>query len=304
MSLTSPRFRGNRTLEAAADNLTPQSPIARGERDREAVKAIQLAIHDMGILLPGSIEYSDRGVPVPDGIYGDDTYRAVRAYQRRVHLHEDGVVGADTMRRLDAQFPGLESLIQRPIEVRDVIPLGRRVERQVIYIGGVFEVMCVLVQDPSNEYRTLEYRQNIRGSVSLGGAPINPVFTIHTRDFTGRVIPIDANRFLEDADTTRLRSGFFYGHRNNSPVSNDHYTVVDADGRHRIDMLAGNVYSASDRYGMEIAVGSAAHASHNGTRIDLNLQFEGQIVHCASPGGPVARLVRTARWSRIGGATI
>lgn len=97
MPLSSPRFTSSRRLAAASEN---SPPLRRGARGR-AVHLIQFALLDLGHPMPRSTG----GNFSPDGIYGEETVNAVKAFQRRRHITDDGVVGRDTMRALDAAFP-------------------------------------------------------------------------------------------------------------------------------------------------------------------------------------------------------
>ncbi|WP_088889071.1 caspase family protein [Leptolyngbya ohadii] len=80
-------------LEAALAN---RQPIARGEKHRGAVVAIQSALADLnrGYLLGAEI----------DGYFGSRTYRAVEAFQRDYGLVADGMVGRQTMMQLDTLY--------------------------------------------------------------------------------------------------------------------------------------------------------------------------------------------------------
>jgi metacaspase-1 len=80
-------------LESALSN---SQPIARGERHRAAVVAIQSALADLnrGYLLPVEV----------DGYFGSRTYAAVEAFQRDYGLAADGMVGRQTMMQLDTLY--------------------------------------------------------------------------------------------------------------------------------------------------------------------------------------------------------
>lgn len=92
IDLTAPGLAGDPTLEAAFDN----DPPLRAGDSGEPVKKIQRGLMDDGHVMPRST-----GPGGPDGIYGSETVRAVRAFQRRHGLDVDGVVGRQTLGKLD-----------------------------------------------------------------------------------------------------------------------------------------------------------------------------------------------------------
>src|SRR5688572_11991984 len=77
-------------LDAALAN---ERPIARGEKNRAAVVAIQYALADLsrGYLLAAEV----------DGFFGPRTQAAVEAFQRDYGLVADGMVGRQTITQLD-----------------------------------------------------------------------------------------------------------------------------------------------------------------------------------------------------------
>jgi hypothetical protein len=98
MALTSPRFAPEDRLQEVASN---SPPMRVGERSR-GVHLIQNALLDLGYEMPvtTSLEIVD-----PDGQFGRETERTVRALQEAHGLTVDGVVGRQTMRLLDGFFP-------------------------------------------------------------------------------------------------------------------------------------------------------------------------------------------------------
>jgi hypothetical protein len=106
--LTSHRFTAIPTqdcrnrLEAALSN---SQPIARGERHRAAVAAIQSALADLnrGYLLPVEV----------DGYFGSRTYAAVEAFQRDYGLAADGMLGKQTMMQLDTLYN--DDVVRHPV---------------------------------------------------------------------------------------------------------------------------------------------------------------------------------------------
>jgi hypothetical protein len=89
-------------LEQAATN---EKPIARGERNRSAVIAIQSALSDLNhnYLLPAEV----------DGYFGPRTFAAVEAFQRDYGLAADGIVGRQTMTQLDTLFSS--DVVRKPV---------------------------------------------------------------------------------------------------------------------------------------------------------------------------------------------
>jgi Putative peptidoglycan binding domain len=101
MPLSSPRFKDNATLVAVEAN---RMALARNSNG-VGTHLVQMALVDLGFAMPrstGSDHYS------PDGIYGQETVDVVKAFQRAQipPLKDDGVVGPNTLRALDAKFPG------------------------------------------------------------------------------------------------------------------------------------------------------------------------------------------------------
>lgn len=100
MPLASPRFKENKTLVSIEAG---QAALRRGSNG-VAVHLVQMALLDLGFTMPGSTGSQNFS---PDGIYGEETQRVVKAFQRTVPgLVDDGVVGQNTMRALDAKFKG------------------------------------------------------------------------------------------------------------------------------------------------------------------------------------------------------
>ena len=94
MSLTSPRFRRNRTLQRLVNG---ERVMKQGDSGR-AVHLIQFALIDLGFAMPistGGPRWS------PDADFGNETRESVIKFQQRHHLDDDGVVGQKTMRALD-----------------------------------------------------------------------------------------------------------------------------------------------------------------------------------------------------------
>ncbi len=97
MPLSAPRFSGIPRLEEVAAN----DPVMRYGETGLPVQVIQQALVDFGIPMP--ISTSKGG---PDGIFLSETRSAVKAFQRAKPgpIRDDGIVGKDTMAKLDAHF--------------------------------------------------------------------------------------------------------------------------------------------------------------------------------------------------------
>ncbi len=94
--LTSPRFAGDPELEGVFDD---ERLLAIGSRG-QAVEKVQQALIDAGFPLP---QFG------PDGIFGQETKRALEDFQRASGLtgrDVDGIVGPVTMGLLDGRFTG------------------------------------------------------------------------------------------------------------------------------------------------------------------------------------------------------
>lgn len=96
MALNSPRFSRDARLKQAAEN---HPPLRQGEQG-EAVAIVQQALIDLQFAMPGSTR---NGRSLPDGIYGPETARVVARFQARSGLAADGIIGRQTLRKLDEQ---------------------------------------------------------------------------------------------------------------------------------------------------------------------------------------------------------
>lgn len=70
----------------------------------EAVETLQQGMVDIGFKMP----ISTRKTGFPDGIFGNETKATVTAFQARERLQQDGIVGRDTLHRLDEILFGLQ----------------------------------------------------------------------------------------------------------------------------------------------------------------------------------------------------
>lgn len=96
MSLQSPRFAGNTRLENAAEN----SPAIRAGAVGDHVAVVQKAFIDLGYSMPVSVRKAGK----PDGIFGNETWSVVYKFQTDQKLDRDGIVGRQTMTKLDELF--------------------------------------------------------------------------------------------------------------------------------------------------------------------------------------------------------
>lgn len=100
MTLNNPRFSSDRDIVAASKNSPPMKNGAKGE----GVAILQQALLDLAFQMPKSTRA--RG-GLPDGLYGEETEKAVRAFQRSSGLREDGIAGRETLQRLEAAINAL-----------------------------------------------------------------------------------------------------------------------------------------------------------------------------------------------------
>jgi murein L,D-transpeptidase YcbB/YkuD len=94
MPISSSRFTSVPLLVAASNN---NPPIRLGDSN-ESVKVIQMALIDLGAVMPAS---TDNGTILGDGIFGQETLREVKKFQTLAGLSADGVVGRQTLDALE-----------------------------------------------------------------------------------------------------------------------------------------------------------------------------------------------------------
>jgi len=92
--LKSPRFSGNKRIQQVAVN---QPSMSQGEKG-EAVAIIQMALVDLSFAMPLT---TAGGQKLPDGIFGVETARVVRLFQATKALAVDGVIGPNTLAKLE-----------------------------------------------------------------------------------------------------------------------------------------------------------------------------------------------------------
>ena len=71
--------------------------MKRGEKDREAVAIIQRALVDLGYFLPRSTLPNGN----MDGSFGRETLQKIKTFQHDYNLYSDGIIGKDTIYKLD-----------------------------------------------------------------------------------------------------------------------------------------------------------------------------------------------------------
>lgn len=106
MALQSATLSGNPRLEAVS-NGAPSVKKQPPADDPDAVKAIQRALVELGHPLPISFQSGN-----PDGVFGNETYNAVIAFQKKVFPGQwqefDGRVGQKTLAKMDELLPRAE----------------------------------------------------------------------------------------------------------------------------------------------------------------------------------------------------
>ena len=97
-NLKSTKFAGNIRLERAFDN----NPAIHIGESGEAVQLVQEALVDNGFPMPGSTKPTGE----LDGQCGQETFTAIKQFQATHGLDVDGIVGRQTLRRLDQLATG------------------------------------------------------------------------------------------------------------------------------------------------------------------------------------------------------
>jgi peptidoglycan hydrolase-like protein with peptidoglycan-binding domain len=98
MALRSSLFKGNTRLEAAASS----APPLRWGETGYGVMAFQSGLLQLGYALPISTR---KLKGAPDGVYGDETFAAVKRFQKDRKLKEDGIAGRQTVTTMDGLLP-------------------------------------------------------------------------------------------------------------------------------------------------------------------------------------------------------
>lgn len=114
MALTSPQLRDNPRLQQAA---ATDPPLQKGDKG-EAVALLQHCLVSLGLSLPRSTRHSG----IPDGIFGDETDSAVKAFQKQNGLKVDGKAGPKTLRRVDDLMSLLEKAQRAKLVAETAVP--------------------------------------------------------------------------------------------------------------------------------------------------------------------------------------
>lgn len=117
MTLVCGRLSGNPDIVKASMNAPPLKQGARGE----GVRVLQLALIDLGTPMPRS---TAGGSALPDGIFGAETHAAVLNFQRLNGLMADGIVGTQTLQRLDMLLAARGTAAARSASARGDKPRG------------------------------------------------------------------------------------------------------------------------------------------------------------------------------------
>lgn len=83
-----------------AYNNALRRPIGMGEPDDIAIGMIQAWLNALDIPLPKSTKRNPDDTVSADGIYGSETYEAVKKFQAANGLKPDGMVGHDTLDKI------------------------------------------------------------------------------------------------------------------------------------------------------------------------------------------------------------
>ena len=91
-------FRGVKRIAAAARN----APAFGWGETGLGVAILQAALIELGYKLPKSVKKANKA---PDGVLGDETFLAIKAFQAAHKLRADGIAGRMTIRTLDHELP-------------------------------------------------------------------------------------------------------------------------------------------------------------------------------------------------------
>jgi peptidoglycan hydrolase-like protein with peptidoglycan-binding domain len=111
MALKAPRFARNVRLQKASNN---DPAVMQGETSL-GVRDLQQAFLDLGYEMPKS---TGGGFWPPDAVFGSETRQVAVHFQKEQGLVPDGVVGKQTMTRLDQIFCASDSDYRDPLRDR------------------------------------------------------------------------------------------------------------------------------------------------------------------------------------------
>ncbi len=104
MALTSMRFGSNARLLAASEN----SPSIKLGEKGDAVAILQMALLDLGFQMPRT---TASGTKLPDGVFGQETLAALKAFQAQSGLVTDGVAGRQSLTALESVIVALSQQV-------------------------------------------------------------------------------------------------------------------------------------------------------------------------------------------------
>ena len=114
--------------------------------------------------------YSDIPSIIPDGIFGNETEEAVKAFQRKFGLTETGVVNFELWNKIDTESRKALFILSDPIQITEIkkedLPLvigqtGRRVQTLNLMLSRLGELYSNFsLSDPGNEF-TDETRREV-----------------------------------------------------------------------------------------------------------------------------------------------
>jgi peptidoglycan hydrolase-like protein with peptidoglycan-binding domain len=103
MSLLSSRLKNNARLSSA--EALGKLAIGKGEGDKEAVALLQSCMEEIGLrFVRSKIQPNGR----LDGVFGEETEKIIKEFQRQRGLSPDGLVGPRTLGVLDAMYVAYE----------------------------------------------------------------------------------------------------------------------------------------------------------------------------------------------------
>ncbi|MCA9127051.1 MAG: peptidoglycan-binding protein [Planctomycetales bacterium] len=170
MVFSATRFQGDPRLE----QLTTNSPVMKKGEVGYAVRLIQQALIDLHYPMPKTIEKHG----TPDGIFGSETKSAVYDFQVKEKLKDkDGIVGKDTIAKLDTKIAGVPWSILPPLPIDTPVDWAVEMIIETLnssLLGGLTYVVDG-VRIESKKFREIadaieEGRINVFVDPSIGGA--------------------------------------------------------------------------------------------------------------------------------------